>query len=48
MALMNTLMIGQLNETSIAAVGIANQFVFIFIIIQFGIHSGVAIFTAQY
>lgn len=48
MSLMDTLMIGQLNETSIAAVGIANQFVFIFIIIQFGIHSGVAIFTAQY
>ncbi len=48
MAFMDTLMIGQLNETAIAAVGVANQFVFIFIIIQFGIHSGVAIFTAQY
>ncbi|MCP4117686.1 MAG: MATE family efflux transporter [Desulfobacteraceae bacterium] len=48
MALMDTLMIGQLNETAIAAVGIANQFVFIFIIVQFGIHSGVSIFTAQY
>jgi len=48
MTFMDTLMIGQLNETAIAAVGVANQFVFIFIIIQFGIHSGVAIFTAQY
>ncbi len=48
MTFMDTLMIGQLNETAIAAVGIANQFVFIFIIIQFGIHGGVAIFTAQY
>jgi MATE family, multidrug efflux pump len=48
MAFMDTLMIGQLNEAAIAAVGIANQFVFIFIILQFGIHSGVAIFTAQY
>ncbi len=48
MALMDTVMIGQLNETAIAAVGIANQFVFIFIIVQFGIHSGVSIFTAQY
>jgi putative MATE family efflux protein len=48
MTLMDTLMIGQLNETAIAAVGIANPIVFIFIIIQFGIHSGVAIFTAQY
>lgn len=48
MALIDTLMLGQLNETAIAAAGIANQFVFIFIIIQFGIHSGVSIFTAQY
>lgn len=47
-ALIDTLMIGQLNETAIAAAGIANQFVFIFIIVQFGIHSGVSIFTAQY
>ncbi|THB80440.1 MAG: MATE family efflux transporter [Desulfobacteraceae bacterium] len=48
MALIDTLMIGQLSETAIAAVGIANQFVFIFIIVQFGIHSGVSIFTSQY
>ena len=48
MALMDTLMIGQLNETAIAAVGIANQFVFIFIVVQFGTHSGMSIFTAQY
>ncbi|MCP4722597.1 MAG: MATE family efflux transporter, partial [Desulfobacteraceae bacterium] len=48
MALIDTLMMGQLNETAIAAVGIANQFIFVFIILQFGIHSGVSIFTAQY
>ncbi|MBA3009004.1 MAG: MATE family efflux transporter [Proteobacteria bacterium] len=48
MALVDTLMIGQLNEAAIAAVGIANQFVFIFMVLQFGIHGGVAIFTAQY
>jgi putative MATE family efflux protein len=48
MTFMDTLMIGQLNEAAIAAVGVANQFGFIFLIIQFGIHSGVAIFTAQY
>jgi putative MATE family efflux protein len=48
MALIDTLMIGQLNETAIAAVGIANQSFFIFIIIQFGVHSGISIFTAQY
>ncbi len=48
MALMDTVMVGQLNETAIAAVGIANQFVFIFIVVQFGTHSGISIFTAQY
>jgi len=48
MALIDILMIGQLNDAAVAAVGIANQFVFIFIIIQFGIHSGISIFTAQY
>lgn len=44
----DTLMIGQLDEAAIAAVGIANQFTFFFIILQFGIHSGISIFTAQY
>lgn len=42
------MMVGQISETAIAAVGIANQFIFIFNVIQFGIHSGVSIFTAQY
>ena len=48
MTAIDILMIGQLNETAIAAVGIANQFVFMFIVIQYGIHSGISIFTAQY
>ncbi|WP_022669034.1 MATE family efflux transporter [Desulfospira joergensenii] len=48
MTLIDILMVGQLNEEAIAAVGIANQFVFMFIVIQYGIHSGVSIFTAQY
>ncbi len=48
MSVIDILMVGQLHETAIAAVGIANQFVFMFIVIQFGIHSGVSIFTAQY
>ncbi len=48
MGVVDLLMIGQLNDTAIAAVGIANQMIFIFNVIQFGIHSGVAIFTAQY
>ncbi|WDP90172.1 MAG: MATE family efflux transporter [Desulfobacter sp.] len=48
MTVIDILMVGQLNETAIAAVGIATQFVFIFIVIQYGIHSGISIFTAQY
>lgn len=48
MTVIDILMVGQLNETAIAAVGIANQFVFMFIVIQYGIHSGISIFTAQY
>ncbi len=48
MSVIDILMVGQINETAIAAVGIANQFVFMFIVIQYGIHSGVSIFTAQY
>ena len=48
MAVIDILMIGQLHDAAVAAVGIANQFVFIFFVIQFGVHSGIAIFTAQY
>ncbi|HCY87676.1 MAG TPA: MATE family efflux transporter [Desulfobacteraceae bacterium] len=48
MGVIDILMVGQLHEAAIAAVGIANQFVFMFIVIQYGIHSGVSIFTAQY
>ena len=48
MAVIDMLMIGQLHDAAVAAVGIANQFVFIFFVIQFGVHSGIAIFTAQY
>ena len=48
LTLLDILMIGQLNEASIAAVGIANQFAFIFLVVQFGVHSGISIFTAQH
>ncbi|WP_289021773.1 MATE family efflux transporter [Desulfobacter postgatei] len=48
MAVIDILMIGRLHDAAVAAVGIANQFVFIFFVIQFGVHSGIAIFTAQY
>ena len=42
------LMIGQLGDTSVAAVGLANQVFFLFSLMLFGITSGSAIFTAQY
>jgi putative MATE family efflux protein len=41
------LMIGQLGEVSIAAVGLSNQVTFLFFLLMFGITSGAAIFTAQ-
>jgi putative MATE family efflux protein len=41
------LFIGQLGETSIAAVGLANQIFFLLNLMLFGIVSGSAIFTAQ-
>lgn len=48
MGFIDILMVGQLDETAIAAVGIAAQYVFMFIVIQYGVHSGISIFTAQY
>jgi putative MATE family efflux protein len=42
------IMIGQLGETSVAAVGLANQVFFLLILMLFGISSGAAIFTAQF
>ncbi|UOY92243.1 MATE family efflux transporter [Ectobacillus sp. JY-23] len=41
-------MVGQLGESSIAAVGIANKYTTILIIMLQGFGSGAAIFTAQY
>jgi putative MATE family efflux protein len=41
-------MVGQLGETSVASVGLANQITFIYILSLFGITSGSAIFTAQF
>lgn len=41
-------MIGRLGEVQVAAVGSANQFFFIFLMLIFGLASGTAIFTAQY
>jgi len=44
----STLMIGQLGETPVAAVGLANQILFLFQLFLFGISSGAAIFVAQF
>lgn len=41
-------MVGQLGETPVAAVGLANQIFFLLILFLFGITSGMAVFTAQF
>lgn len=46
--LVDTLMIGQLGETSIAAVGLANKLFFVFSLVMFGISSGSSVLSAQY
>lgn len=44
----STMMVGQLGETSVAAVGLAGQIFFLFQLLLFGISSGSAIFVAQF
>jgi len=46
--MVDIIMVGQLGEASIAALGLANQVFFVLILILFGATSGMAIFTAQY
>ena len=46
--MVDTVMIGRLGEKQIAAVGLANQLFFLFILIAFGTNSGASIFIAQY
>ncbi len=46
--IVDVVMIGQLGETSIAALGLANQLFFLLIFLLFGISSGSAIFIAQF
>lgn len=46
--MVDTMMIGKLGDTEIAAVGLANQYFFFFILIMFGINSGSSIFIAQF
>jgi putative MATE family efflux protein len=46
--MIDVLMVGQLGETSVAALGLANQIFFLLILFMFGVTSGMSIFTAQY
>lgn len=46
--LVDTIMVGRLGSTAIAAVGLANQVYFLMLLLLFGIGSGAAVFTAQY
>ncbi|QUH19699.1 MATE family efflux transporter [Alkaliphilus sp. B6464] len=46
--LIDNLMIGKLGETEIAAVGLINQFFFIFMLCLSGINAGASIFMSQY
>ncbi len=48
LGLVDGLMIGQLGEGAVAAVGVANQVFFLVTLLLFGITSGTAIFIAQY
>ncbi|MDC7234185.1 MAG: MATE family efflux transporter [Spirochaetales bacterium] len=46
--MVDTLMIGQLGETAIAAVALSNQIFFLLMLLLFGISSGASVFTAQF
>lgn len=46
--MVDTVMVGHINETAIASVNLANQIFFIFILMMVGVCSGSAIFVAQY
>jgi len=46
--MVDAIMVGQLGETAIAGVGIANQVFFLFNLILFGTYSGASIFASQF
>jgi putative MATE family efflux protein len=46
--MIDVLMVSQLGETPVAALGLANQIFFLLILFLFGVTSGMSIFTAQY
>lgn len=46
--MVDVIMVGQLGEATIAALGLSNQVFFVYILLLFGLTSGMAIFTAQF
>lgn len=46
--MIDVIMVGQLGESAIAAMGLSNQVFFVLILLLFGATSGMAIFTAQF
>jgi putative MATE family efflux protein len=46
--MIDVVMVGQLGEAAIAALGLANQVFFLLVLFLFGVTSGMAIFTAQF
>lgn len=46
--MVDVVMVGQLGEATIAALGLSNQVFFVMILLLFGTSSGMAIFTAQF
>lgn len=46
--LIDNFMIGNLGDTAIAAVGLSNQFFFLYVLILFGVNSGTGIFVSQF
>jgi len=46
--LIDVVMIGQMGETEVAAIGLANQITFVLTLLLFGISSGAAIMSAQF
>ena len=46
--LVDTIMVGQLGETSIAAVGIGNQIYFLYTVFLFGMSCGAGVFASQF
>ncbi len=46
--LVDSVMVGRLGDSALAAVGIANAVFFLMVVFMFGVGSGIAIFIAQY